>query len=180
MTPQLFTEYLRYLLGEFVLGLCAMDSGGLSFAFPPWPLIISYDHAIRSKAMALVRKGATFKDALKLAWEDPVVKERHFTTPLCLESGRKRQADTSSSDYRPEPPKQHQKGKKGKGSGKSGKDGTCASATADGRPICYAFNNSRLGCKKAKCRFAHVCGVCFAKDVPMFRCPHAGGKAGGQ
>ena len=166
LTPQVFTEYLSYLLGEFVLGLCAKDAGGRSFALPPWPLIIAYEHAIRSKAMTLIRKGSSFKGALKLAWEDPVVKERHFTTPLCLETaGRKRPADTPASEYRPEPTK-HSKGggkgagkqKRSKGAGKSkggsGKASGCARVTPEGKPICYNFN-SGAGCK-TKCRFTHV------------------------
>ena len=93
LTPQVFADYLSYMLGEFVLGLTAKDCGNRSFAAPPWPLIISYEQAVRSKALSLVRKGALLKDAFRQAWEDPVTKDRHFTTPLCLESSRKRTAD---------------------------------------------------------------------------------------
>ena len=90
LTPQTFTEYLSYLLGEYVMGLCAKDAAGNSLAHPPWSLVISYEHAIRNKAISLVKKGALLKDALKQAWEDPVTKERYFTTPLCS-GGRRRQ-----------------------------------------------------------------------------------------
>ena len=114
-------------------------------------MIISYEHAVRSKAMTLIRKGATFKDALNVAWEDPIVKERHLTTPLCLETaGRKRPADSHPAEYRQEPAKHPRGGSKGagkqkrskgagKGKGNKGKGG-CARTTPDGRSICFAFN----------------------------------------
>ena len=192
LTPQTFTEYLSYMLGEYVMGLSAKDAAGNSMAYPPWSLVISYEHAIRSKAISLVKKGALLKDALKQAWEDPVTKERFFTTPLCLESNRKRPAE-SHGDGRRYEPKHTQKGG-GKGAGKdmgksrqnkkrrdgnkgsskgSGKSRNCASKTNDGQDICYRFNGEQ-GCDNAKCRFAHVCGVCFAKGVPMHSCLHAG------
>jgi hypothetical protein len=110
------------MLGEFVLGLTAKDSGNRSFAAAPLPLTVSYEHAVRCKAMTLIRKGATFKDALKAAWEVPIVKERHFTTPLCLETaGWTGQADTHSSEYRPEPAKHPKGGSKGTGNQKRNK-----------------------------------------------------------
>ena len=193
LTPQTFTEYLSYMLGEYVMGLSAKDASGNSMAHPPWSLVISYDHAIRSKAMSLVKKGALLKDALKLAWEDPITKERYFTTPLCLESNRKRPAEAHAEGRRHEPaprhtPKGGSKGSNkgsgknpskykrggGKGSNKGGGKGSnkgCASKTNDGQDICFRFN-SEQGCDMAKCRFVHVCGVCFAKGVPMHSCLH--------
>ena len=45
-------------------------------------------------------------------------------------------------------------------------------ATADGTKICYKFNNEKEMCKKLGCSFAHVCGVCFAKGLPMYSCTH--------
>ena len=186
LTPQMFNEYLSYMLGEHVLGLTAKDSGNRSFAAPPWPLILSYEHAVRSKAMMLIRKGSTFKDALKAAWEDPIVKERHFTTPLCLETGgRKRPADSHPAEYRQEPAKHPRGGSKGagkqkrskgagKGKGNKGKGG-CARTTPDGRSICFAFNEAS-GCNKKRCKFLHVCGVCFIKDMSMQTCTHTGGR----
>jgi hypothetical protein len=174
------------------MGLSAKDAAGNAMAYPPWSLVMSYEHAIRSKAISLVKKGALLKDALKQAWEDPVTKERFFTTPLCLESNRKRPAEPHSDGHRHEPTPRHaQKGGNkgaGKGSGKnrpskkmrdgnkgsskgSGKARGCASKTNDGQDICYKFN-SEQGCTASKCRFAHVCGVCFAKGVPMHSCLH--------
>ena len=185
LTPQVFNEYLSYMLGEHVLGLTAKDSGNRSFAAPPWPLLLSYEHAVRSKAMMLIRKGSTFKDALKAAWEDPIVKERHFTTPLCLETGgRKRPADNYPDEHRKENAKHQKVGSKGSGKGKSGKGkpgkgktrggkttGGCARATPDGKNICFAFNDVS-GCNKTGCQFLHACGVCFAKGKTMQTCTH--------
>ena len=195
LTPQTFTEYLSYMLGEYVMGLCAKDTAGNPLAYPPWPLVISYEHAIRCKAISLVKKGALLTDALKQAWEDPLTKERNFTTPLCLETNRKRTADFSAPSHQPsgypEPPTKYtQKGggkSSGKGSGKAkrsskgpgkGKVQGCASRTPepDSQAICYRFNNAALRCQVGvtKCKFAHVCGICFAKDVPMYACAHQG------
>jgi hypothetical protein len=62
---------------------------------------------------------------------------------------------------------------KGPGKGKTQAHG-CASKTPepDSRLICYRFNNEQARCESAKCRFAHVCGVCFAMGVPMYACSH--------
>ena len=57
----------------------------------------------------------------------------------------------------------------GKGSGKMASKG-CKRVTGDGRPICYRFNDSG-GCKEQGCRFAHVCGQCFATDHSIANCP---------
>ena len=181
--------YLSYMLGDYVMGLGAKDASGTSMAHPPWSLVISYEHAIRSKAMNLVKKGATLKDALKQAWEDPITKERYFTTPLCLESSRKRPAEGQAEGRRHEPAPRHTQkgGSKGsnKGSGKAKRAGKgaggkgsnkvqgCASKTPDGRDVFNRFNNDQNRCESVKCRFAHVCGVCFAKGVPMHSCLHA-------
>ena len=187
LSPQIFTEYLSYLLGEFVFGLCARDSGGSVVSSPAWALIVSYEHAIRCKALTLVKKGATLKDALRTAWEDPITKERYFTTPLCLDANRKRPADFNS-----QPPFQkfQQKGQgsighKGgsKGSGKSQKKGKkggprCAAETPDGQKICYSFNTEKNGCKRTGCSFLHACGICFAKGSSMRTCTHTGAGAG--
>jgi len=181
--PQLFHEYVDYLLGEHVHGLAAKNSYGLPVAGPTWTLLLAYEQAIRTKAVQLVRKGASFKEALKKAWEDPVVKERHFTTPLCLESVPKRPWPGNGAAEGPYWPqgkfakggkgKGKAKGKdKGKGKGKS-KAG-CAATTPDGKPVCYRFNQGTCFYSGKKgCKFLHVCGVCFAPGVPMTKCTHA-------
>eukprot|EP00974_Lingulodinium_polyedra_P055771 5363680-Lingulodinium_polyedra.AAC.1 len=91
LSPQLWVEYVDYLLGDFVFGLEAKD-GGLTVSSPPWPLILAYEHEIRKKAMKEVVKGIAMGAALRAAWSDPVTKERYFTTPLAFSatSGTKR------------------------------------------------------------------------------------------
>jgi uncharacterized membrane protein YgcG len=173
ITPQLFQEYLDYLLGVHVHGLGASDAHGSSIGTPSWDLVISYEHAIRSKSIQLVRKGEVFRKALRMAWEDPVTKERNFTTPLALEAVTRR----PSAGHAPsEPNRKYQRshradGKgsgKGKGSGggknsnhsggkgaKGGKGGkSCSRMTPDGKNICYSFNEG--GCTNKGCKFAHA------------------------
>ena len=50
----------------------------------------------------------------------------------------------------------------------------CKPETNDGTKIWYRYNNQNVGCKNPKCSFAHVCGICFAAGVPLFRCSHGG------
>jgi hypothetical protein len=198
ITPQLFQEYLDYLLGDHVYGLVANDARGNVIGAPSWDLLIAYEHAIRAKAIQLVRKGESFVRALRLAWEDPLTKERNFTTPLALESTAKRPAG-GHSPYNP-PPKAQKYGSGGdskgagggKGSGSKGSGGGrqntrrgdrktggksdkgkggatgCASNTPDGKSICYAFNSA--GCKASPCKFMHVCGRCFSVGTSMKDC----------
>ena len=62
---------------------------------------------------------------------------------------------------------------KGSGSGKGAKGGGkghCKSHTPDREEICYAFNDRNRGWQG--CARAHVCGVCFKKNSPMFSCNH--------
>ena len=194
--PQLFHEYVDYLLGEHVHGLVAKSSYGAPIAGPTWTLLLAYEQAIRSKAVQLVRKGATYKEALKKAWEDPVVKERNFTTPLCLESAPKRPwpgNGAAEAPFAPQPKyakdgngKGKTKGKdKGNGKGKDkGKEKVrtpagCADKTPEGKLVCYRINSG--GCTstgREKCRYQHVCGVCFAPGVPMTTCTHSKGVRG--
>jgi len=198
--PQLFHEYVDYLLGENVHGLVAKTAYGASIAGPSWTLLLAYEHAIRSKAVQLVRKGATYREALKKAWEDPVVKERNFTTPLCLESTSKRPwPGGGATEYPNMPPPKYNRdgsGKDGSGKGKTkgkpkgkgkGKDkgsasmgapSGCAEKTPQGKPVCFRFNTGGCSTGKKKCRFMHVCGVCFKPGVPMTTCAHSQGVHG--
>jgi len=201
LSPQVFVDYVDYLLGDHVLGLAAKGSGQVSFGGPSWQLVISYEHAIRKKMSELVKKkGLTIKEALKNAYEDPVTKERNFTTPLCLETvGSKRPAppewaaqeaytgkfggkNTSKGSE-----KGAGKGKYAKGEGKGNKRKKdpkrvapqgCHEKTPDGKNVCYFFNRPE-GCTRATCPFAHVCGKCFAPNTSMMNCSRCGtGKRG--
>ena len=86
LTPQVFVEYVEYLLGDHVWKLASRGAGGTIVSSPSWSLLLSYEHAIRKKMVQLVNKGQTIKEGLRLAMEDPVTKERFFTTPLCVEA----------------------------------------------------------------------------------------------
>ncbi len=188
LSPQLFQDYLDYLLGPYVLQLAARDDNGNVSSSPPWKLVLSYEHEIRRKAMRMVEKGSMLKDALREAWNDPLTKERFFTTPLAMQPlvnrGSKRPqpgADGSSAPRRSGPqPQQHQRGhqqqsrkqkqnnrttkgggkgsNKGKGKGKN-LQGDCNAQTPQGEPICFKYN-ARVACNEAKCNFMHVCGRC--------------------
>ena len=63
------------------------------------------------------------------------------------------------------------KGKsRGKTGGKTDATNGCARSTPDGRPLCFRFNEA-AGCKEPNCRFAHLCGRCFASDHTILNCP---------
>jgi hypothetical protein len=193
ITPALFQEYTSYLLGDYVLGLVARNSGGGAVAAPSWSLLISYEHAIRVKSMQLIRKGALFPAALKAAWEDALTKERHFTTPLALESVKYASAHQQfpPGNWGPEEPARKKLkltdgtvdpyvGGKGTGTGKSekkkGRQGKKATflKTAEGQAICFHYNKGK-GCSRgAACKFAHACNRCGAPNVLASKCtcPH--------
>ena len=42
-------------------------------------------------------------------------------------------------------------------------------ATPDGKPICFRFNDNRKKCSGKKCRFVHVCSLCLGKH-PAYQC----------
>ena len=115
-----------------------------------------------------------------MAWEDPVVKERCFTTPLATMPAR---LSRTSGGAEPMAKRARTSKSKGKGGGKakakSGKhaggkrSAPCEGTTPEGKRVCYAFNSE--GCQKGSaCRFEHVCGICFKKGVPMQECKHEG------
>jgi hypothetical protein len=194
LAPALFQEYLAYLLGDYVLGMVASDSRGTATNAPSWNLLVSYEHAIRTRAVHLTRKGMLFSTALKTAWEDPLTKERHFTTPLAMEAIRHRQGaqvthiPVVAPNNWDEPPSKKAKktggkggnGKGGKNKGSKGKgknekgNKDIRRKTANGKPVCFHFNKAH-GCDRNPCSYEHVCGRCLAVGVSMIACtcpPH--------
>ena len=173
---KVFEDYKNYILGEFVYGLVAKDEEGHTIASPPWGLVLSYEHAVRKQAARLVNaEGRNWTVALKEAWKDGTVKERHFTTPLALYAKRPMPPWRSQE---PQPaPKQIKGagGKKGQGRGKGkamAQGGHCASHTPAGEMICYRFNSGEK-CKAKKCKFKHVCGICFSTKHALPDCTAA-------
>ena len=49
LNPQVFVEYVEYLLGEHVWKLASRGAGGAFVSSPSWSLLLSYEHAIRKK-----------------------------------------------------------------------------------------------------------------------------------
>ena len=161
ITADLFEKYKDYFLGDYVYGLRSADTAGSMI--PPWTLVLGYEHAIRKFANKLVsQEGYKFGEALKKAWKDATIKERHFISPLSLYGKR-------TADAPPAPPATAERpGKGGKKGGKKGgakgtkgqphtwQSGKGSSQTPDNKPICFCYN-AKGGCKKgAKCHFSHV------------------------
>jgi len=171
---KVFEDYKNYILGEFVYGLVARDEEGHTIASPPWSLVLSYEHAVRKQATRLVnQEGRNWTVALKEAWKDGTVKERHFTTPLALYA--KRPTPPWRNQEVQQPPQKQQKGtwgKKGQGRGKgksAAQGGHCASHTPAGEMICYRYNSGEK-CQAKKCKFKHVCGICFSPKHALPEC----------
>jgi hypothetical protein len=206
ITPQMMHTYCAYLLGEFVWEMVAKDPEGHTVAVPNWPLVLSYERAIRKKAYKLMYDStSTFPVCLVSACNDTTTKERFFSTPLAVAAaGNKRQGTAAAVSEHKEKtlpvikvgkpngvgksaPKAKAKAKgKGKGAkGQSVDHGQCASQTPEGLNICFNYNNQAVKCKSRECRFEHVCGICFQKH-PLWVCkgqaaahPAAGGETAG-
>ena len=168
---RVFEEFKDYLLGEHVYGLNARDAEGYTVAAPPFKLVLSYEKAVRKEAARKMNQdGTAYPAALKLAWRDATVKERHFTTPLALYAKRPAPAPSGATELTTKKFKGEQKGGKAKSKGKGKQMAGCASHNAEGKPICYRFNTPGEKCKEKKCKFAHQCGVCFSPAHPMYQC----------
>ena len=171
---KVFEDYKSYLLGEWVYGLVAKDAEGNTIASPPWSLVLAYDAAVRKQAVRYVNQDQmAFPVALRAAWQNATVKERNFTTPLALYTKRPASSPSHGAGPPQQPPSKFQKGVKGrgkaKGSSKGGQGGHCASHTPGGKPICYRFNSGEK-CKIKKCKFEHVCGICYSSQHHMGQC----------
>ena len=174
-------QYKDYLLGEYVYGLSAKDAEGQTFAAPPWKLVIAYDYekAIRKQAVKLTNtEGKPLTVALKMAWKDATVKERNFTTPLALYAKRplppwrEQPAQKWPTTDKGGKGKEKGKGKKGKGKKGKGKGSSshCATHTPDGELICFRYNTPGEKCKMSKCKYRHVCGICYSDKHPLYEC----------
>ena len=186
ITPQLFEEFLSYILGEHVFGLTGKSSEGHTVSSPCWNQILIYEFQIRKSAYDRVHcKGESLTDALKTCWSDPIIKERYLTTPMALSSLSIRKPASApqqgggtarTGPYVKGKGKGKGKGRgKGKGKGRKGGKGGKSSVTPDGRPICFAYNNPNERCgKSCPNSFVHVCAWCFGLH-PAFSCPGNGG-----
>jgi hypothetical protein len=179
LTPQLFEDYLTYLLSEHCYYLQGKSAEGYNISGPSWAQLLIYELQVRKKAWWLVQSGGTpFADALRAAWKDPVVKERYLTTPVALAGvpfKRSVESDSGSSAKRSKGAKGKGRGKpsKGRGKGKGTKSVTdrlgISMTTPDGDGICFGYNDFATRCRDRNCRFKHVCGACFGKH-PVYAC----------
>ena len=180
LDPQIWQRYLNYLLGEFVWGLVAKDHAGVPVSTPAWKQLLAYEHAIRMEAMRCVRDpfNMTLGKAMEKAMENPVIKERNFTTPLALSASSSRSAaltptltgSPGGAAASPGVRKKTKGEKRREAKEKYQAETKCAAQTPDGRKICFKYNDPKAKCKKGEtCIFAHVCGKCFQKH-PMYRC----------
>lgn len=195
MTPQLFEDYLTYLLSEHCYYMQGKSAEGYTITGPSWAQLLIYEFQVRRKAWHEVQSSsAEFGKMLREAWRDPATKERYLITPIALSASslKRNWAEDSGKGSK------WQKGGTGKGAGKSGKGGgksggkfggfgkgsgkqggkgggkgannlVCASRTPDGKPICYSYNDFSYRCRDSRCRFEHVCGACFQKH-PIYAC----------
>ena len=187
LSPQLFQQYLQYLLGEYVHGLLLRDGRGYEISSPAWHLLISYEFAIRARATNPMRKGVPFRDALRQGWECPMTKERYFSTPLAMDTVYRRPLPQHQPRLQPQEPVAKRakiEDEEGKGKGKRAKKASKLSKSeahakkassyngalqnADGKPMCFKFNTT--GCKNSKCVYQHACGGCFKQNVSMKDC----------
>ena len=199
-TQEVWLDHLDYVLGPRVSGM-KVAAVGREIA-PSWAVVLDYEWALRRNAIKMVvYEGKDFKEAMVAARRCTELRETHFVTPAII--GAVSAATTSGygpvlspTGYGPAPshsaapPPWHPydfenkgsekgKGKKGKGKAK-GKgfdmDPSLARNTADGKPICFAYNTDRMKCKDGKnCRRVHVCRRCFGSH-PFHLCK---GPAGG-
>ena len=131
-----------------------MGGVALSGSGPSWKVMLSYE--IRAAACKRAMKEEDLAVASRTSWVDAVVKERFFTTPLCWEAieTAKRRPD-SQQEYPAKAPRTRsydnskEKGKdkmtKGKGKGKESKSKVegCAESNAEGKRICFYFQEPK-------------------------------------
>ena len=92
MQPTAVPVVLGLHAREHVWSLVARNAQGDVVAHLPWAQVLQYEQHIRKNTWQLVQQDhMRFHAALKLAIDDPVVKERYFTTPLALASLATRQ-----------------------------------------------------------------------------------------
>ena len=161
VNPFTFSTYSDYMLSKRVARLQAEDETGNVFHTPTLRQVFTYDNYIRKKAMELLEGTKPLGVALKEAYEDSTVKERHFTTPLSVSAvaqGRSRSPPSlpSASVAAAKGVQKGKKGKRPKGKGKGG----VHSVSPEGRQNCYAYNSQWERCD-GSCGRLHVCQACF-------------------
>ena len=194
LTRDTFDRYADFILGKKVATIEIASSSkedGAPPIRPPWGIIMSYEYQVRKKAFDLVREeNLTLAHAFKAACACSEVKELHFTTPIALapmkrpaasadDKGSKWKRGRGDWNYDDKGDNKGQKGgrkgdRKGDGKGKKGR-GRGGKAlehrTADGRMICFKFNDAKDACS-GSCGMVHVCRNPGCGGAhPMYECP---------
>lgn len=183
-THDAWRAHVEYILGEKVYGL---RIPGLEHkAGPDWNVVLAYEHAVRKEAIrGILYEGLTFVDSMAKARSNTELRELAFVAPtMAAIFGRGRHGGSSAV---PPPTKKAKKERappaprSGKGAGKSSAGKSSGKVhrsskngwhvkTADGTPICYAYNSSTERCD-GKCGRVHCCQVCLGSHPA---CQHPG------
>lgn len=173
-THEAWREHVEYVLGEKVYGLRVPGLEG--HAGPDWGVVLAYDHALRKEAVrGILYEGLNFQQAMKRARTNTELRELSFVAPT-MAAIFSRAKHGSSSSHAP-PAKRAKKertassaGRGAKGSGKSGTkskghkgqkgSGSWHVKTADGSPICFAYNSLTERCE-GRCGRVHCCQLCL-------------------
>jgi hypothetical protein len=188
-SQDVWLDHLDYVLGPRVWGL-KFSAAGMEFTLA-WSIVLEYEWSLRREAIkSVVYDGANLKDAMIAARRCTELRETHFVTPALVGAvsaatsasygSLSRRGGPSAGSHPYEPSNQggegKGKGRKNKGGkgGKGGKgkhtqDSSLARMTAEGKDICFAYNNPLERCADKKCRRAHVCRRCFGSH-PMHQC----------
>ena len=102
MTPDVIQRHVDFILGDQVRKLVCKDDTGRVIKRPSWPLILSYCHQLRKKALRLVEEGLNdIAAAYESARKDSVTRDRYFLTPLQVQraSSRSRSPPRLAGDH---------------------------------------------------------------------------------
>ena len=156
------------------MGLKAKDASGEVVAAPTLELVLSYDYQVRKYMSKAMNEGTQMIRALEDRMKDTSTK---FLTPATLEAASASKGIPAEVRLRSRSPRRGDesgggsrnswnqrskgdKGRKGGGKGKTKGGKTLHSRTADGRDICYAWNNKDQRCR-FNCGRVHCCQICF-------------------
>ena len=188
LTPNDFSRYADWLLGEKVYGLQIPKaaSEGVQPLNPPWTILLRYEQRVRKEAYKqAIRQNRSIHLTLAEAQADAELKEIYFLSPVALSLNSTESTVTTRAGVLGPGnevqwiPNKFQR--KGKGKGKSGRFdkryGFLHSTTPDGRQICYAFQEGKC---KGNCGRVDVCQLCM-KPHPLKDCKFRlkGGKGKG-
>ena len=99
-TVEIFAEYVEYILGDHVRGLVAKDATGAVISKPSWAQVLHYDYQVRKEQAKLINFGKTFAVALKDAWNDTALRDRHFVTQVAVSAAVSAPAEARSRSPR--------------------------------------------------------------------------------